>query len=78
MILMLYCPGRTWYNAAGAHIGTSGSSPMSVSSSGIVIDSLDANHGLMNQESQDVDSQGQIHIIISYVPGALVAHPVPT
>lgn len=61
--------GRTWYNAAGAHIGTSGSSPMSVSSSGIVVDSLDANHGLMNQESQDVDSQGRIHVIISYVPG---------
>ncbi|KAK0200129.1 hypothetical protein DFS33DRAFT_1359131 [Desarmillaria ectypa] len=61
--------GRTWYNAAGTHVGTSGSSPVSVSSSGIVIDSLDANHGLMNQESQDVDSKGLIHVIISYVPG---------
>ncbi|KAG5636208.1 hypothetical protein H0H81_008791 [Sphagnurus paluster] len=30
---------------------------------------VDADHGLMNNESQDVDSAGQIHAIISYVPG---------
>lgn len=34
------------------------------------MDSLDADHGLMNQESQTVDSTGLIHVIISYVPGA--------
>ncbi|KNZ73157.1 hypothetical protein J132_00992 [Termitomyces sp. J132] len=36
---------------------------------GIIVDQLDADHGLMNQESQVVDSSGQIHAIISYVPG---------
>ncbi|KAF9031485.1 hypothetical protein BDZ89DRAFT_1063878, partial [Hymenopellis radicata] len=61
--------GRTWKNAAGSTIATSGSSPVTVNTSGIIIDSLNADHGLMNQESQDVDSAGRIHAIISYVPG---------
>jgi len=61
--------GRTWFNSAGTHIGTSGTSPINVNTAGIIIDPLDADHGLMNQESQTVDSTGRIHIIISYVPG---------
>ncbi|KAG6835927.1 hypothetical protein H0H93_013262 [Arthromyces matolae] len=61
--------GRTWFNSAGTSIGTSGSNPINVNTAGIIIDSLNADHGLMNQESQVVDSQGQIHSIISYVPG---------
>ncbi|TFK33033.1 hypothetical protein BDQ12DRAFT_707465 [Crucibulum laeve] len=61
--------GRTWKNSAGASIGTSGSSPVNVNTAGIIVDSLNADHGLMNQESQAVDSAGQIHAIISYVPG---------
>lgn len=61
--------GRTWKNAAGTNVGTSGSSPFTVNSPGLVVDSLNADHGLMNQESQDVDSKGRIHTIISYVPG---------
>lgn len=42
---------------------------MTVTSPGIVVDSLNPDHGLMNQESQAVDSGGQIHAIISYIPG---------
>lgn len=61
--------GRTWKNNAGTSIGTSGSNPISVTTAGIVVDSLNADHGLMNQESQAVDSSGLIHAIISYVPG---------
>ncbi|PFH47438.1 hypothetical protein AMATHDRAFT_181999 [Amanita thiersii Skay4041] len=61
--------GRTWKNSAGSTIGTSGSSPVNVNTGGIIVDSLNADHGLMNQESQAVDSAGQIHAIISYVPG---------
>ncbi|KAF8895985.1 hypothetical protein BD779DRAFT_554756 [Infundibulicybe gibba] len=61
--------GRTWKNSAGASIGTSGSSPVNVNTGGIIVDPLNADHGLMNQESQAIDSAGQIHIIISYVPG---------
>ncbi|KAJ7722287.1 hypothetical protein DFH07DRAFT_857041 [Mycena maculata] len=61
--------GRTWFNNASAQVGTSGTSPINVNTAGIIVDSLDADHGLMNQESQTVDSTGLIHIIISYVPG---------
>ncbi|KAF8957012.1 hypothetical protein BDZ97DRAFT_1906978 [Flammula alnicola] len=61
--------GRTWKNSAGTQVGTSGSNPVNVNTAGIIVDSLNADHGLMNQESQDVDSAGQIHAIISYVPG---------
>ncbi|KAF9054828.1 hypothetical protein BJ165DRAFT_1337991 [Panaeolus papilionaceus] len=61
--------GRNWRNSAGNSIGTSGSKPVNVNTGGIIVDSLNADHGLMNQESQDVDSAGQIHAIISYVPG---------
>ncbi|PPR06315.1 hypothetical protein CVT24_001027 [Panaeolus cyanescens] len=61
--------GRNWRNSAGSSIGTSGSNPVNVNTGGIIVDSLNADHGLMNQESQDVDSAGQIHAIISYIPG---------
>ncbi|KIY49017.1 hypothetical protein FISHEDRAFT_73058 [Fistulina hepatica ATCC 64428] len=60
---------RTWYNSAGTQVGTSATDPITVNSDGLIIDPLDANHGLMNQESQTVDSNGLIHTIISYVPG---------
>ncbi|KAK7035777.1 Rft protein-domain-containing protein [Favolaschia claudopus] len=61
--------GRTWFNSAGTKIATSGSSPVNVNTAGIIVDALSADHGLMNQESQAVDSTGLIHAIISYVPG---------
>ncbi|KAG8733736.1 hypothetical protein FRC10_012152 [Ceratobasidium sp. 414] len=61
--------GRTWYNNGGTQVATTGSTTVSVSTSGIIVDSLDVNHGLVNQESQTTDSANQPHVIISYVPG---------
>ncbi|KAF7359237.1 hypothetical protein MSAN_01265900 [Mycena sanguinolenta] len=61
--------GRTWFNSAKTQIATSGTNPVNVNTAGIIVDSLDADHGLMNQESQTVDSSGLIHACISYVPG---------
>ncbi|KAF5360574.1 hypothetical protein D9756_005068 [Leucocoprinus leucothites] len=61
--------GRTWKNSAGSSVGTSGSNPFNVNTGGLIVDPLNADHGLMNQESQAVDSAGQLHIIISYMPG---------
>ncbi|KAG9120448.1 hypothetical protein FRC07_004056 [Ceratobasidium sp. 392] len=61
--------GRTWYNNGGTKVATTGSTSVSVSTSGIIVDSLDVNHGLVNQESQTTDSANQPHVIISYVPG---------
>ncbi|KAG8786257.1 hypothetical protein FRC12_016781 [Ceratobasidium sp. 428] len=61
--------GRTWYNNGGTKVATTGSTSVSVSTSGIIVDALDVNHGLVNQESQATDSANQPHVIISYVPG---------
>ncbi|MET7573701.1 BNR repeat-containing protein [Streptomyces sp. NPDC005492] len=62
--------GRSWRNDAGTAVGTTGSSDIvSVTDSGLVVDSLNPDHSLMNQESQTTDSTGLPHAIISYVPG---------
>ncbi|SEP71522.1 BNR repeat-containing family member [Streptomyces sp. yr375] len=62
--------GRTWRNNAGAVVGTTGGSDkVAVTDSGLVVDALNADHSLMNQESQATDSAGLPHAIISYVPG---------
>jgi hypothetical protein len=62
--------GRTWRNDAGTLVGTTGGSDtVAVTDSGLVIDSLNPDHSLMNQESQATDSTGLPHAIISYVPG---------
>jgi hypothetical protein len=62
--------GRTWRNDAGAVVATIGSGQqVGVSSPGTVVDALSVDHALMNQESQAVDAAGQIHAVISYVPG---------
>jgi hypothetical protein len=56
--------GRTWRSNSGAAVAT----PIAVDQS-LVVDPLGPNHGLMNQESQAVDSTGTPHVVISYVPG---------
>lgn len=62
--------GRTWRNDAGTLVATTGTSDtVSVTDPGLVVDSLDPDHSLMNQESQWTDSTGLPHAIISYVPG---------
>ncbi|WP_089103384.1 BNR repeat-containing protein [Streptomyces hyaluromycini] len=62
--------GRTWRNDAGALVATTGTADtVAVTDSGLVVDSLNPDHSLMNQESQWTDSAGLPHAIISYVPG---------
>ncbi|MGW0912815.1 BNR repeat-containing protein [Streptomyces sp. NPDC002784] len=62
--------GRTWRTDAGTVVGTTGGSDkVSVTDAGLVVDPLNADHSLMNQESQFTDSAGRPHAIISYVPG---------
>jgi hypothetical protein len=56
--------GRTWRSNSGAAVAT----PIAVNQS-LVVDPLSPDHGLMNQESQAIDSAGTPHVIISYVPG---------
>ncbi|MFF3935424.1 BNR repeat-containing protein [Streptomyces phaeofaciens] len=62
--------GRTWRNDAGTVVGATGTSDtVAVTDAGLVVDSLNPDHSLMNQESQTTDSTGLPHAIISYVPG---------
>jgi hypothetical protein len=62
--------GRTWRDNAGQAVASTGSGTLvSVGSSGLVVDPLSVDHALINQESQAVDSAGDPHVIISYVPG---------
>ncbi len=62
--------GRTWRNAAGTVVGTTGGGDrVGVDDSGLVVDPLGPDHSLMNQESQTTDSAGSPHAFISYVPG---------
>ncbi len=61
--------GRTWRNGAGDVVGVTGSDPVGITDPGLVVDPLGPDHGLMNQESQAVDSRGNPHVVISYVPG---------
>ncbi|WP_432253726.1 BNR repeat-containing protein [Streptomyces sp. HNM1019] len=62
--------GRTWRNAAGTVVGTTGGADqVTVSDPGTVVDPLNPDHSLMNQESQATDSAGRPHALISYVPG---------
>ncbi|MFK0159647.1 BNR repeat-containing protein [Streptomyces sp. NPDC090499] len=62
--------GRTWLSDAGTLVATTGTADtVAVTDSGLVVDSLNPDHSLMNQESQWTDSAGLPHAIISYVPG---------
>jgi hypothetical protein len=66
--------GRTWRAGAGTLVGITGGARVHVSSPGVLIDHLDPDHGLMNQESQGVDSTGTPHVVISYVPERHLPH----
>ncbi len=59
--------GRTWYNAEGTQISTTGTTPLTYNSTGFKIFSVGENRGLINQEAQAVDSKGRIHILQSYL-----------
>jgi len=61
--------GRTWRNNAGQQVATTGTTTLVAVSPSLVVDPLSVDHGLINQESQAIDSAGNPHVIISYVPG---------
>ncbi|GAA3736068.1 BNR repeat-containing protein [Spinactinospora alkalitolerans] len=62
--------GRTWRTGDGALAAVTGTERrVSVRTPGHVADPLDVDQALMNQESQAVDSSGNPHVMVSYVPG---------
>jgi hypothetical protein len=60
--------GRTWFNAVGLPIANlSANNPLHFDDSGFKVVTIGENRGLINQESQAVDSKGDIHILQSYL-----------
>jgi len=62
--------GLTWKNSTGTVIATNNTSPMTIGTTGIKILTIPQQRGLINQESQTVDSKGHIHILQSYMVNA--------
>lgn len=62
--------GRTWYNNAGTQVGTTGTTPMTLSMTSLRVWTIGQNRGYINQESQAVDRRGRIHVLASYLPDA--------
>ncbi|GAB3994593.1 BNR repeat-containing protein [Glycomyces albus] len=60
--------GRTWRNNDGNVIATTGSNPLIADSAGLRVVDIPQNRGLMNQESQVVDSEGHVHVLASHLP----------
>ena len=62
--------GMTWKNSSGTTVATINTNPMTLGTSGLNILTIAQNRGLINQESQVVDSRGRIHILNSYMVDA--------
>lgn len=60
--------GRTWRNNNGDVVATTGSNPLVADSAGLRVAGIGQNRGLMNQESQVVDSAGNVHVLASHMP----------
>lgn len=60
--------GRTWKDNAGATIAVSGSTFINSNTTSAKVVTIAQNRGLMNQESQVVDSNGIVHIVASHLP----------
>lgn len=64
--------GRTWLNNDGEQIATTTLGPTTANitpwSPGVVVVEIPINSGLINQETQNVDSAGRLHVVTSRVP----------
>jgi hypothetical protein len=59
--------GKTWFNYLGVQMGAVNTNPIKSTTSGIIVWPLNQNRGLINQESQVVDSKGGVHILQSFL-----------
>ncbi|HEX2875828.1 MAG TPA: BNR repeat-containing protein [Polyangiaceae bacterium] len=62
--------GRTWNSNAGVKIGTSGTTALTRSSSGLEAWKIGQKRGLINQEAMTVDAAGRVHVLLSHMPDA--------
>lgn len=56
--------GRTWHNSAGSRIGTTGSDPIHLNSSGLVVAPIPIRSGLSNQCTHYAYEDGSIHVVM--------------
>ena len=59
--------GRTWKNNDGTTVGTTGTSSVTRSSTGIRVWAINQNRGLINQEHMAVDHAGRVHVLLSHL-----------
>jgi hypothetical protein len=60
--------GRTWRNNAGASVGTSGTAPVTSTTTGARVWEIRQNRGLINQEHMTVDHAGRVHVLLAHMP----------
>ncbi|KNY25932.1 BNR-4 repeat-containing protein [Pseudobacteroides cellulosolvens] len=63
--------GRTWKNNAGTTVAVTGSSSVNKNTSGVKVWTINQNRGLINQEAQMVDNNGNIHVLLSHLPDSV-------
>ena len=61
--------GRTWRNSGGAQIGTTGSSSISINSSGLIVAPIPQNIGLSNQYTHYAYPDGSCHVVVAHKEG---------
>lgn len=60
--------GLTWRNSGGEIIGRTGTSNLIELNDDHIVAEISINSGLINQETQAIDSAGRFHAIVSHVP----------
>jgi hypothetical protein len=63
--------GRSWFDNGGRHIATVGAQPINENTPGIRVWTIGENRGLINQESQTVDRQGRVSMLMSHMRDAM-------
>lgn len=59
--------GRTWKNNDGKTVSVTGTSFINSNTQGVKVWTINQNRGLINQEAQAVDNNGQIHVLLSHL-----------
>lgn len=60
--------GRTWCNNAGKKVGETGELQIGVNTEGITVWNISRCRSYINQMTQDVDSEGRIHVVTWFMP----------
>lgn len=60
--------GRSWHSNAGQQIAVTGRTPISQNTPATTVWQIPQNRGLINQESQCVDQDGRVSMLMSHLP----------